>query len=1457
MSNYPPTPSFGVSYNTPSDPWDPRSRSKAYDVHHGSLSGGGQVPSVPPSSIAASAQSQSAFDHNARSNPYNTESAPHNALPLFTRLGTSTLPPPPFPPIPIPTNGVFPQVSPKHFQPTPIIENGQSSSTSHASRGPVLSRGLNSPWDRSGQRSEHEEGELSDNGKLDRSELLEPVDEPNVSDRVDQHFGAYKAFWGARVPPFQSKDWHQDQHQSDGDPREDISGSRNGQQEDQIQIGLPTGRHPQLFHDQVQSDTMPKIAQEGPEFSALARRESSSSYQPRSPSPHPNFSRLSPRPLNGLTSSSHQGAHDSASRPSDASEIDITSTAQSYNTRGGRSVAEVRSEAKNAILNLLPYQLGFPELLAEGVDERVLTDLFVDLRLRVPVQKSAPIAPSGDPTSQDPTLALPTVSSSVPGNPILHGVDPQTKGSSINIPARPPTLEPVSAKIKVSTDQKPVSSENKPPVDPRPKKPVTKPAASVSRSSFSRSRPSGGAIERKDLIAQKIAERTAKASTNTSSERSHPTTSTKTRPEVSPSLVTKSVDTSMGNLTSKPDRRDESVMDTNPLTQSQPEQQIFEKGPIVSSSGTAAGVGKKAHHTNELLRQKMAALASGNIPSAVQTPSSRPDQPHVQSSENSQAQNIQASVVPPNPNLTLPRAIQPSAAIDETKSSNPDTPTTFFTLPGLFMTSSDPSLSEADPTGEIKSPQHDFDSEPTPAISFKRPFGKGRDEQPLVIDVSDDDTAEGNADSDIESDGGYGQKTSQETPRSSKNKSGLSIRDMPPLSNFPNGRLPWKSSGDHTPNTALLTPTQTTGGVNKVAQDDLKRKEEAIQLMQKKIAELEQRKAKLGGSRGQTPATVARQGAGLNSPMPTDSAIKSAVSAEIDRLIEDNSKTFEEDKIKLAAAQAAEANTEEEIKSVQKSQRLSEIKSNLLRSQNELEQERVKLEDIRVTKERLETSIQEAVERNQRLMEQLQEIDADHVEPPTQSLMDQEVIEGPTQIISNEQDIEVAEHGTTQRHADGEAQNDTAMTDLALPDVANEELLNFVSDRPPEAPVLHSQVEDLRSPKDGTSPKGPPDVATPEKTEGFTRERVLSLRDDVMGSPSHRVELATDTPSRSPSAMDLSPVEEDVPSSISAASEPPADQSFQKETPLLQNSSSKPSQFSASPPRNESIQENESTVPNVIQPRLPPKDISQEMIDLDQGGYESDPYEPPEPSYREQSEQMDKESPSSNSTSATGSSSFSPAPAPTPSEHRAPHQPVPDSEAALTDIVAEQNTISPRPGDEIPKVSSHPSIPSKDDRIDIGPKIKNDLHNLSSHRFEPYESPLKQFKSYRYHPEYVNSVGGGFRSLTYSNQADTVKPICQYELSGGVCNDSTCDSQHFRKMGISDDMVLVQLGSVNEGRNEEEKARYTSGLKQTLQELRSNQVKDFSIVAAEIAAYRSRFLEDTSRVLVLDSTNRT
>ncbi|KAJ5198991.1 hypothetical protein N7472_004195 [Penicillium cf. griseofulvum] len=223
---------------------------------------------------------------------------------------------------------------------------------------------------------------------------------------------------------------------------------------------------------------------------------------------------------------------------------------------------------------------------------------------------------------------------------------------------------------------------------------------------------------------------------------------------------------------------------------------------------------------------------------------------------------------------------------------------------------------------------------------------------------------------------------------------------------------------------------------------------------------------------------------------------------------------------------------------------------------------------------------------------------------------------------------------------------------------------------------------------------------------------------------------------------------------------------------------------------------------------------------------ESDGYEPPEPDTEAQSE----------------GSSYSP----------------PPFSPALSGLV--ENTAVSAPSFDLTqadeKLTSAPQMsdvsePSPRSDLQVGAPGTEASHAISEQRFTPYTSPLRTFKAYRYHPHYTEDVPSGYRSLTYSHNIDSMKYMCPYELAGGVCNDRSCEFQHLRDMTLSDDKILVQMGSVREGQTEEEKEKYLAGLKEIINDLRRDKVKDFNTVASEIAAYRRRFLQDPSRVLSL------
>lgn len=65
----------------------------------------------------------------------------------------------------------------------------------------------------------------------------------------------------------------------------------------------------------------------------------------------------------------------------------------------------------------------------------------------------------------------------------------------------------------------------------------------------------------------------------------------------------------------------------------------------------------------------------------------------------------------------------------------------------------------------------------------------------------------------------------------------------------------------------------------------------------------------------------------------------------------------------------------------------------------------------------------------------------------------------------------------------------------------------------------------------------------------------------------------------------------------------------------------------------------------------------------------------------------------------------------------------------------------------------------------------------------------------------------------------------------------------------TDDVVLLQMGTMNPGRTDEEKKEWTNGLRLVIKSLREKGAQDAEAVAKEIADYRRRFLGDPAMVL--------
>lgn len=80
-------------------------------------------------------------------------------------------------------------------------------------------------------------------------------------------------------------------------------------------------------------------------------------------------------------------------------------------------------------------------------------------------------------------------------------------------------------------------------------------------------------------------------------------------------------------------------------------------------------------------------------------------------------------------------------------------------------------------------------------------------------------------------------------------------------------------------------------------------------------------------------------------------------------------------------------------------------------------------------------------------------------------------------------------------------------------------------------------------------------------------------------------------------------------------------------------------------------------------------------------------------------------------------------------------------------------------------------------------KANTNASSSPTSSFVPYDSPLRYFRAYRFHPRYSDDVASGLKSLTYSSRIDPKKEMCPDELDGTECpRGDACQFQHFRSI---------------------------------------------------------------------------
>lgn len=168
-----------------------------------------------------------------------------------------------------------------------------------------------------------------------------------------------------------------------------------------------------------------------------------------------------------------------------------------------------------------------------------------------------------------------------------------------------------------------------------------------------------------------------------------------------------------------------------------------------------------------------------------------------------------------------------------------------------------PPLAIVQATNESRKRQKAADFIDSPSTRVRRPLGQN-EETSVIIEISEDEMNESTEDEmdidddiamDIDDDNGQHTPPKQLFSNESSSGKPKSIRDLPPLSDLP-GRKKIPS------NPAVVTPPAAQTPNKSREPETLKVKEKEIELMNRRIAELEQRiKAKQTASRAQTPGT--------------------------------------------------------------------------------------------------------------------------------------------------------------------------------------------------------------------------------------------------------------------------------------------------------------------------------------------------------------------------------------------------------------------------------------------------------------------------------------------------------------------------------------------------------------------------------------------------------------------------
>ncbi|KAK1238630.1 hypothetical protein MKX07_004206 [Trichoderma sp. CBMAI-0711] len=403
-----------------------------------------------------------------------------------------------------------------------------------------------------------------------------------------------------------------------------------------------------------------------------------------------------------------------------------------------------------------------------------------------------------------------------------------------------------------------------------------------------------------------------------------------------------------------------------------------------------------------------------------------------------------------------------------------------------------------------------------------------------------------------------------------------------------------------------------------------------------------------------------------------------------------------------------------------------------------------------------------------------------------------------------------------------------------------------------EEEKLKEDVDEVSSREETQEPQAKPSSLSPPTDAmdiaSISPQQNPAARQDHEASP-HQLEESQNE--QEPDALDAEQTEREP-----SANEMITTQAVNTPTVVVGDASQEPDQTGVSMQDDASITMVEETGGEAVEETVEGTQTSAmlEAGDANDAEDGSDDYEPPD---------ADLSSPSAGSLQA--STPFSPAPADLASSPAVGTSGVQDQEnapetTAAQQISAVQEDTASESGREVDvslRMEGRPlsliaqQVDQVSEAVAAPAPAPVPASDAPQTTFIPYESPLRYFHAYRFHPEYSKTVSGGLRSLTYSNKIDVKHQLCPDELLNKSCSKGKdCEFQHFEDMKAPDDQILLQLGAHSEF-DESRKNEYINGLKLLLTDFRNRKVKDFQTISQGIIDYRAQFLGDKSKILPL------